>query len=67
MTKELPANPNLEYLKKEAKRTLRSHKNGDVSCCRTLQHLHQFKGKSDEEVLKSKVTLADVQFAIALV
>jgi hypothetical protein len=66
MSKSLPSTPNLRYLKEESKDILKAHKNSDASCCGTLRHLRQFKRKSDEDILKTKVTLQDVQFALAL-
>lgn len=65
MTKSLPTNPSLEHLKKEAKHILQAHRNGDASACETLRHLHHFKGKSNEEILRTKISLQEVQFALA--
>jgi hypothetical protein len=66
MTKSLPANPSLEYLKNEAKSVLKSHKKEDPSSCEVLRHLHQFKNQPDEKVLSAEVQLSEVQFALAM-
>jgi hypothetical protein len=66
MTKSLPANPSLEYLKNEAKSILKAHKQGNSSCCDVLRNLHQFKDKPDREILDSQTSLQEVQFALAM-
>lgn len=66
MTKSLPANPNLKHLRLEAKALLKTHKSSDSTCCKVLRGLHQFNGKSDEEILKAEVGLQEVQFALAI-
>jgi len=66
MTKSLPPKPSVKFLKLEAKSILKAHKNGDSSCCDILRHLHQFKGKSDEEILNAQTSLQEVQFALAM-
>jgi len=66
MTSQLPSNPSLKHLRLEAKSVLKAHKAGSVSCCKVLRHLHQFKDKPDDEILKAKVGLQEVQFALAM-
>jgi len=66
MTKSLPSTPTLRYLKEEAKDILKAHKSGNASCCETLRHLRQFRGKADEDILKVAVGLQETQFALAL-
>lgn len=66
MTTRLPANANLKQLRHQAKDVLKAHKSGDASSCEILRHLHQCKDKPDEEVLAGKVSLAEVQFALAM-
>lgn len=66
MTSQLPSNPSLKHLRLEAKSVLKAYKGGDLSCCNVLRHLRQFKDKPDDEILKTKISLQEVQFALAL-
>jgi len=66
MTGQLPANPSLVQLKNQAKDLLRAHKHGDASCCDTLRNHHHFSGKSDQDILSSKVGLREAQHALAV-
>ncbi len=66
MAKSLPPKPSVKFLKLEAKSILKAHKNAYSSCCDTLRHLHQFKGKSNEEILNAQTSLQKVQFALAM-
>ena len=66
MTKSLPPKPSVKFLKLEAKSILKAHKNADSSCCDILRHLHQFKGRSNEEILNAQSSLQEVQFALAM-
>ena len=60
MTRSLPAKPNLDHLKKEAKAILKAHRARDGSVCATLKYLERFQSSSDEEILSAKVTLLEV-------
>ena len=66
MTKSLPPTPSVKFLKLEAKNVLKAHRNGDTSCLEVLRHLHQFKDKPESEILDSRTSLQEVQFALAL-
>lgn len=66
MTHQLPSNPSLVQLKKQAKDILKAHKSGDASCCEALRLHHRFNGKTDKNILLSKVGLREVQHALAL-
>jgi hypothetical protein len=66
MTKSLPPKANLEQLKNQAKDILKAHKSGDTSCCHTFRQLHDYNGKPDDEIIRSKVSLSQVQFALAI-
>jgi len=66
MTKSLPPKPSVKFLKLEAKSILKAHKQGNISCCEILRHLHQFKEKSNQEILDSQTSLQEVQFALAV-
>jgi len=66
MARLLPPQPSVETLKKQAKSLLAEHKAGDASCCETL-HLHsRFADASDPDILSAKVSLQQVQHALAL-
>ena len=65
MSRALPPNPSLVHLKKEAKALLKAQKSGDEGCCPTLRHLKRFAGQSDEGILAGKVSLQEVQCALA--
>jgi hypothetical protein len=66
MSRLLPPNASLRYVKTEAKDCLKAHKQGSASVCRVLRNLNRFGQVADDEILSSKVTLQDVQFALAM-
>ncbi len=63
---KLPDNPNLEQLKNQAKDIRKAHKSGDEDACNTLKLLERFKGHSNQRILAAKVSLHEVQHALAL-
>ncbi len=65
MLRQLPANPNLERLKNEAKALLKAHQSGELSICSTLRQLRRCHSLSDEEILSARVSLQEAQFALA--
>jgi hypothetical protein len=66
MSPTLPRHPNLDHLRKTAKRLLTAHKDGRPGCCQFLRQLQRFADASDEEILDSKLTLADAQQVVAM-
>ncbi|MBN1919515.1 MAG: hypothetical protein JW889_16580 [Verrucomicrobia bacterium] len=66
MVSPLPERPNLEHLKKQAKRLLKGHRDRDPLVCSTLRRLHRFANATNEEVLAAPFTLKEVQFALAM-
>ncbi len=66
MTEALPSNPSLVQLKKQAKDILKAQKSGDKSACGVLKHLKPLSTKSDDEILATKVSLQEVQHALAI-
>lgn len=66
MSHQLPPRPSLRHLKETAKDLLKAHQSGNASACSILGRLRQFQGKSNEAILASSVSLADVQFALAM-
>ena len=64
--KEVPAHPNLEQYKKQAKDLVKARKSGDPETLRRIRQVHSRLGKlSDAEFQSSKFALADAQFIIA--
>jgi len=64
--KSLPTNPNLEFLKKEAKALRALHKQGDVACCERIRlHDTVLTHKPDSEVLAARFSINDAQRIIA--
>ena len=66
MSKELPPNPSLEYLKKQSKHLLRAYRRGDRSVCAILRSHYRFRGASDDVIMSSGISLLDVQHAVGL-
>jgi hypothetical protein len=66
MTASLPRLPSLEHLKKQAKQLLAAQRNGMVQCCPFLRRLHRFSHASDQEILGAEVSLAEVQYVVAM-
>jgi uncharacterized protein (TIGR03067 family) len=64
--KNLPARPNLDHLRRQAKALLAALAGGDAAAVATIQeHLPAARGKSVSEVRALGVRLADAQSAIA--
>jgi len=66
MPRSLPDNPNLEFLRKQAKDLHKAHRNGDPTCCDILRNLRQSAGRSDADILAANVSLSETQFALAM-
>ena len=66
MTRQLPQRPDLDQLRYQAKDLLKAHRSGDPSCCDRLRHLARFEDESDEEILANRISLQEVQFALAM-
>jgi len=64
--RQLPANPSVENLKKQAKALLRAHKHGDASACQTLRRLPRLEDSDDAGILSAKVGLREAQQALAM-
>ncbi len=64
--KSLPKSPNLDYLKKEAKKLRASHRNRDRESCHRIRHFDtSFANQSEEEIHNSKFSLLDAQRIIS--
>ena len=66
MSRNLPSQPNLKFLKNEAKRLHRAHARGDYKVCDLFRHMLRFADESDADILAADVSLTDVQYALAM-
>ncbi|MCL2646663.1 MAG: hypothetical protein FWD61_06615 [Phycisphaerales bacterium] len=62
----LSSRPNLENLKNRAKSLLKDHARGEPVVCHLLRRLSRFSDASNEVILSAKVTLGDIQAALAI-
>ncbi len=62
----LPLRANLDQLRKQAKDLLRAQRAGDPDACRPLQWLARFAGCVDAEILETRLSLREVQQALAM-
>jgi uncharacterized protein (TIGR03067 family) len=66
MGKKLPARPNLDHLRRQAKALLAALESGDSEAIATIrEHLPSAKGLTAEKVRRTQFRLADAQSAIA--
>ena len=65
MSRQLPPNPSLVNLKKQAKALLKAQKENDPACCGVLRLLLRFKDLSDDEILAADLGLQEAQHALA--
>lgn len=65
MSKSLPKQPSLDHVKNEAKALLKQQRQGNPEACETLRHLSRFRGASDEQIVAAKVSLQEMQHALA--
>jgi hypothetical protein len=61
----LPAHPDLQHLKKQAKDLSRAHADGNADACAPLRHLPRLASVTDADILAADVTLHDAQNAVA--
>jgi len=66
MTKRLPDQPNLDHLRREAKTLLSAHIEQRVDAISVLRRLPRLHDRSDAEILGTRVTLQQMQHALAL-
>jgi len=64
LNRSLPPHPNLDHLRREAKRLLRALKAGDSDTVSLLRRLRKYAGTGEAEITAS-ATLLDVQQALA--
>ena len=64
MSRSLPTRPNLDHLKREAKRILRALKAGNADAFPLLRHLPKYADTTATEITAA-ATLLDVQQALA--
>ena len=65
MSRSLPESPRLEHLRKEAKDILQRQRRKDPAACEVLRLVPGLRGAPDERILGAKLTLAQVQKALA--
>jgi hypothetical protein len=64
--RSLPANPNLEHLKYQAKDLLRDHAGCDPGAAQRIREFHsRFDGATDAEIFNAQPSLSDAQLTIA--
>ena len=64
--KALPANPNLDHLKHQAKDLLRGHASGEPEAAQRIREFHpRFNRSTDRAIFKSQLRLSDAQLTIA--
>jgi len=66
MSKQLPPQPSLEQLKKQAKDLRKAHQSADPEAAKRIQeHLPRLSGASEEEILGGEFSLQEAQHVIA--
>ena len=66
MASKLPARPNLDQLRHQAKDLMKAHERRDPGVCARLRVVARFAKSTDDEILAAELTLSDAQFALAL-
>lgn len=66
MPRSLPSQPNWNFLRQQAKQVLKDHSQGDATVCPILRQLRRFSDAANSEILGARVTLGEVQLALAL-
>lgn len=66
MGKLLPAHPNLDHLKHEAKQLLQAHRQERPEVCAVLRQLRRFGSMDDRQIAAEPVKLYEVQYALAM-
>jgi hypothetical protein len=65
MSKQLPAKPNLENLKKQAKTLLKAQRDGEIQAAERIKaHLPRLAHVPPEDILKSDFTLQEAQLVV---
>jgi hypothetical protein len=64
--KRLPAHPNLDHLKHQAKDLLKDHAARDPAAAQRLREFHpRFASASEDEIFKARLALSDAQLTLA--
>ncbi len=65
-TKRLPARPDLEHLKHQAKDLLNDRRAGKLDACQRIREFHpRFRAATDDMIVSATFTLADAHLAVA--
>ena len=65
MHQQLPAKPNLRWLKNQAKSILKAYRRGDVAPMEVFRNLYRFADEEGDRSLRGNLTLGEVHFALA--
>lgn len=66
MTSQLPSRADFGHLRKQARDLQKAHRDGNASCAAVLGLLHRFDGKDTGAILAADISLAQIQFALAM-
>jgi len=66
MPRVLPARPDLDQLKHQAKSLSKAHRRNDADACTVLRNLRRFAAASDADILAADIRLHEAQYALAL-
>lgn len=66
MTSQLPSRAHFGHLRKQARDLQKAYREGDASCAAVLGLLDRFDGKDTGAILAADVSLAEIQFALAM-
>jgi hypothetical protein len=66
MSSTLPVSPSLEHLKNQAKALLKAQQASDPAVCPTLRRLNRFANVPDADILAAELSLAEVQYVLAM-
>jgi cytochrome c biogenesis protein CcmG, thiol:disulfide interchange protein DsbE len=62
----IPDNPNLRWLRNQAKRYLKAYRQKQELCVPVLKNLYRFAEMDEKRILADTLSLGEVQFALAL-
>ena len=63
---KLPARPNLEHLKKQAKHLQQAFRKGNPEAAKRLRVLSRFSARTQQEIFTAKAPLQKIQHAIGI-
>jgi len=66
MSKSLPKDPSVRFLKIEAKDLLKAFHDNNITACRPFKLIDRYAGLTNKDFFNANVKLADAQYALAL-